>query len=230
MLIDQMQYMLSGCRISCLITGEKWKQNTYIVTHISSSNTVVIDPGDNVECIISNIDDVGGKLTHILLTHPHHDHVGAASEISEHYEMPCKLHREDVRLLAHAPMYAQSFANKKIPAISFFQTFEELNLTEEEPAIKSLHTPGHTKGSVCFIFNGFVFTGDTLLYKRIGRTDLPGSNSEDVLISINNILSLLSDEMFIFSGHGKPWTVAEAKQWWQEHEIIPQHIRHFLMN
>jgi hydroxyacylglutathione hydrolase len=211
-----LEYEHGGCRISCLVTGEEWKQNTYIVTHQSSSNTIVIDPGDNAEFIIQQIEDAKGNCAHILLTHAHHDHVGAASQLSEHYNMACKLHKLDVRLLVHAPMYALSFANKKILAVSRFQTFEEICLSDEKPTIKALHTPGHTKGSVCYIMDGFVFTGDTLLYKRVGRTDLPGSSSGDLSESVEKILSALTDETIMFSGHGKPWMVGEAKQWWQE--------------
>jgi hydroxyacylglutathione hydrolase len=211
-----LEYEHRGCRIACLVTGEKWKQNTYIVTHKSSSNTIVIDPGDNAELIIQQIKDIRGKLTHILLTHAHHDHVGAASKLSEHYNMPCKLHKQDVRLLVHAPMYALSFANKLISAVSRFQTFEELFLADEKPAVQAIHTPGHTRGSVCYIFDGFVFTGDTLLYKRVGRTDLPGSSSGDLSESVEKIVHAFTDETMLYSGHGKPWAVGEAKQWWQE--------------
>jgi len=186
-----------------------------------SLNTIVIDPGDNAELIIQLIEDVGGKLTHILLTHPHHDHVGATAELSGHYKIACELHKQDVRLLMHAPMYALTFANRKIPAVSSFHAFEELCLTDEEPAIRALHTPGHTKGSVCYIFKGFMFTGDTLLYKHVGRTDLPGGCSEYLSESVSNIMGSVTDEIVIFSGHGKPWTVGEAKNWWQEISLKP---------
>jgi glyoxylase-like metal-dependent hydrolase (beta-lactamase superfamily II) len=219
MLIEQparIEYEHGGCLIACLVTGEEWKQNTYIVTHKSSSNTIVIDPGGEAELIIRQIVDARGKLAHILLTHAHHDHVGAASKLCEHYNMACRLHKQDVRLLVHAPMYAWSFASKKIPAVSRFQTFEELCLVDEEPSIRALHTPGHTKGSVCYISGGFAFTGDTLLYKRIGRTDLPGSSSDDLSGSVEKLLSALTDETIMFPGHGKPWTIGEAKQWWLE--------------
>lgn len=224
MLIDQPilnVYDHGGCRITCLVTGEEWKQNTYIVTHKSTANTIVVDPGDNAERIIQLIEDVKGKLTNILLTHPHHDHVGVASKLTEHYNISCKLHKEDVRLLLHAPMYALSFANRRIPAIVHFQPFLELCIRTEEPEVRSIHTPGHTKGSVCYIFNGFVLTGDTLLYKRIGRTDLPGGSADAITGSIDKMLNELSGESVIFPGHGKPWTVGEAKQWWQELQGTP---------
>jgi hydroxyacylglutathione hydrolase len=222
-----LEYEHGGCRISCLVTGEEWKQNTYIVTHQSSSNTIVIDPGDNAEFIIQQIEDAKGKCAHILLTHAHHDHVGAASQLSEHYNMACKLHKLDVRLLVHAPMYALSFANKKILAVSRFQTFEELCLSDEKPTIKALHTPGHTKGSVCYIMDGFVFTGDTLLYKRVGRTDLPGSSTEELSGSVRKLLNKLRDDIILFPGHGKPWATIEAKVWWRENEMAPQNHNKF---
>ena len=211
-----LEYVHGSCRVTCLVTGEEWKQNTYVVTHLASSNTIVIDPGNNAERIIKHIQDAGGKVTRVLLTHPHHDHVGAASQVSEYYNVPCELHKLDVRLLMHAPMYALRFANSTIPAISYFQSFEELGMVAEEPGVGSLHTPGHTKGSVCYIFNGFVFTGDTLLYKHVGRTDLPGSKPEDIAGSIERLLNELTDETILFPGHGKPWTVGEAKLWWYE--------------
>jgi len=219
MLIDQsvpLEYEHGGCRIACLVTGEKQKQNTYIVTHKSSSNTIVIDPGDNAEFIIRHIKDVGGRLTHILLTHPHHDHVGAVPQLSEHYDLACELHKLDVRLLMQAPTYALAFANKRISSISRFQAFEELCIKDEEPAVQSIHTPGHTKGSTCYLFDGFVFTGDTLLFKYIGRADLPGGSLQAIKASVTALLSELSDDTVIFPGHGKPWTVGDATIWWND--------------
>jgi glyoxylase-like metal-dependent hydrolase (beta-lactamase superfamily II) len=216
-----LEYAHGDYRISCLVTGEEWKQNTYVVTNIASSNTIVIDPGNSPERIIQLIMEKGGKSVRILLTHPHHDHVGAASQVSGYFAVPCELHKLDVRLLMHAPMYALRFANQIIPAIERFQPFEELGMRIGGPEVRSIHTPGHTKGSACYIFDGFVFTGDTLLYKRVGRTDLPGSNAADIAGSIGKILNEVADETVLFPGHGKPWTVGEAKHWWQELQGTP---------
>lgn len=223
-----LEYVHGNYQIACLVTGEKWKQNTYVVTHIASSNTIIIDPGNNPERIIQLIQNVGGKVTRILVTHPHHDHVGAASQISEYFNVACEVNKLDIRLLMHAPMYALRFANSTIPAITHFQSFEELGIRAEEPEVRSFHTPGHTKGSVCYIFNGFVLTGDTLLYKNIGRTDLPGSNPEDIAGSIERLLNELTDETILFPGHGKPWSVGEAKKWWQEAGASPPTYDNFV--
>lgn len=221
------EYAQGNCNVTCIVTGEHWKQNTYIVTHVLSSNTIVVDPGDNAVFLIKHIQDKGGNVTRILLTHPHHDHVGAASQLSQHFNVVCELHKLDVKLLMHAPMYALRFANRKISSVSRFQHFEELSILSEEPVVQSLHTPGHTKGSVCYLFDGFVLTGDTLLYKHVGRTDLPGSCVEEISKSVKKLLNHLSDEITVFPGHGKPWTIGEAKAWWREAETTPPSYNHF---
>lgn len=218
------EYSQCDSNITCIVTGEQWKQNTYIINQTSSSNTIIVDPGSNADLIIKYIQDRCWKVTRILLTHPHHDHVGAASQVSERFNLACELHNLDVRLLMHAPMYALRFANKIILSVPNFEPFDELCISKEEPIVRSLHTPGHTKGSVCYLFNGFVLTGDTLLYKHIGRTDLPGSSEQEISESIIKLLTQLSDKTIIFPGHGKPWIIGEAKAWWREtHMTLPIH-------
>lgn len=215
------EYTRGGCDVACIVTGGEWKQNAYIVIHRSSLNTIIIDPGGQAASIIEYIEDVGGKVSRILLTHPHHDHVGAAAQISEHFNVACELHKQDVRLLMHAPMYALTFAKRKMDPVTNFQHFEMLPLDGGDLAPVSIHTPGHTKGSVCYLFDGFVMTGDTLLFKHIGRTDLPGSCAEKLSGSVGELLNQLHDDVLIFTGHGKPWTAGEAKAWWREIEITP---------
>ena len=215
------EYSQGDYNITCIVTGEQWKQNAYIITQVASSATIIVDPGDNADFIISYIQDRGGKVTRILLTHPHHDHIGALREVSEYFNVVCELHKQDVKLLIHAPMYALRFANKPMVPVSRFQHFEERCVDTGELSVRSIHTPGHTKGSVCYLFDGFVFTGDTLLYKHVGRTDLPGSNTEEILRSIKKLLNELSDEITIFSGHGKSWTIGKAKGWWKNLRQVP---------
>jgi len=222
------EYAQNGCKITCIVTGEKWKQNTYIITEDSSSKMIIVDPGDEAELIIKLIEGAGGTVTRILLTHPHHDHVGAAEQVSKYFNVACEVHKQDVRLLMHAPMYALTFAHKKIPPVSYFLQFAELCPVGKEPAVRSVHTPGHTKGSVCFVFDGFVLTGDTLLYKHVGRTDLPGSSAEDMVMSIGKLLDGLADEITIFPGHGQPWSVGEAKRWWSKTESCPPKYDNFV--
>jgi hydroxyacylglutathione hydrolase len=222
---DLFEYQYGGCRIDCLVTGNQWKENCYLVTHTTSASTVVIDPGASADFIIGHLAGLGTRVVDILLTHPHHDHVGAVAQLSEQFGIDCKLHKLDVRLLMQAPTYALTFAKQRLTPVTRFQSFEaELQTGAEQPAVRAIHTPGHTKGSCCFVFDGFVFTGDTLLYRYIGRTDLPGGNLADLNASVSALLAQLPDGTVIFPGHGKPWSVGEAKKWWYtSSEAPPQH-------
>lgn len=214
------EYSIGDNTVLCLVTGEQWNQNTYIVTHQPSLNTIIIDPGEDANRIIQYIVDKKINVIRILLTHPHHDHVGGAAVISEYFNLKCELHKMDIRLLMHAPMYALRFANKRIPPVSNIAPFEIL-YNDETPALHSLHTPGHTQGSCCYIFDGFVMTGDTLLYKHIGRTDLPGGCSKTISASIEKLLNELPENTLLFPGHGKPWNAGEARQWWRNLQEPP---------
>lgn len=204
------------------VTGGDWKQNTYIVIDNIDANAIIIDPGDNARGIINFINEKNCKVVKILLTHAHFDHVGALMELHDQFKVACEFHISDLRLLKQAPLYALRFSNKVISPITQYQTFEKDCSNSEYFSVKTLHTPGHTKGSVCYLIGDFVFTGDTLMYQHIGRTDLPGSSPTEIMNSINYIFSNYSDEITVYSGHGRPWTIGEAKKWWKDQKSTPQ--------
>lgn len=219
MLISQppmFEYTIGNYKIARIVTGGEWKQNAYIVTQKTTLETIIVDPGDNADFIINYITNNSAKVNRILLTHTHFDHIGALNDVSEYFNVVCDMHKEDLKLLMQAPMYALRFSKKIMNPIAKWHTFEELCIDTNSIPVQSIFTPGHTKGSVCYLFEGFVFTGDTLLKKHIGRTDLPGSKPEALLESIEKLLSELSDDIEIFSGHGKSWTIGEAKSWWSD--------------
>lgn len=215
------EYSIGNYNIARIVTGGEWKQNAYIVTQTTTLEAIIIDPGDNADFIINYIENRGCKVTRILLTHAHFDHIGALNDVSVHFDVVCDLHKQDAKLLMQAPMYALRFSKKIMNPILRFNSFEELCIDTNNIPVQSIFTPGHTKGSVCFLFEGFLFTGDTLLKKHIGRTDLPGSKPEALLDSIEKLLSELSDDIEIFSGHGKSWTIEEAKSWWHNLRHTP---------
>ena len=122
-------------------------------------------------------------------------------------------------------MYAIRFGGSpfKIPDnITTFSKDFEIKLGNE--TIYTISTPGHTIGGITYVFHGFIFTGDTLLFESVGRADLPGSNIDDLKESVNRILSSFSDDTIIFSGHGIHWSISEAKKWWMKsHITMPQY-------
>jgi glyoxylase-like metal-dependent hydrolase (beta-lactamase superfamily II) len=198
-----------------LVTG-MWKENCYLVKDQESNELTIIDPGGDAQVIAGKLEQSVGTVRHILLTHGHYDHFGAASDLCELTGVPCSLHQGDIKLLRRAPLYAMSYERKnfKIPGdIAVLSDVRTLDLGG--CAFQVLETPGHTSGSVCFQFGSFIFTGDTLLNGTVGRTDLPGGNSEQLSNSMEYLLTNLAEDTVVLPGHGRPWTGKEAQEWWK---------------
>ena len=162
------------------------------------------------------------------MTHAHFDHVGAVAQICKQFNVACHVQKADVRLLIQAPMYAFIFARRRIPVPEPFIVFEEKpDITILGKSMKVLHLPGHTKGSVCYCFDGFAFPGDTLMYKCVGRTDLPGCDRDQLINSVDLLLKNLSEQTILFGGHEKQWAVSEALRWWQNIAGMPLEYKTF---
>lgn len=213
---------LGEYQIVTLVTGGAWKENCYLICHVPSGEQALIDPGDDPDAIVQAVLDGSNELRYILLTHAHHDHVGAVAAVCRRFALPCLVHPGDVRLLRHAPMYAMRFAQKQIEPPEPFCTYENQPAFQlGERFIEVIHTPGHTPGSACYSFGDFIVTGDTLLYQHVGRVDLPGSDVELLTASVNHLLELLPGDMLMFPGHGPPWSISEAQAWWQDAAASP---------
>jgi len=224
------QTEVGSYQIITVVTDQLWDQRCFIVTHRPSGEQVLIDPGNNPNLIIKAVADNGiGQLSHILLTHAHFDHVSAVASICNRFNVACHVQEADVRLLIHAPLYAFRFARRRIPMPEPFIVFEEKpDITIGGKSIKVIHLPGHSKGSVCYAFDGFAFPGDTLMYKCVGRTDLPGCDRNQLIKSVNLILKNLPEQTVLFGGHGKQWTISSALRWWQDIGGIPQEYKDFV--
>jgi len=205
--------IIGNYKITTTPTG-RWRENCYLVRHIPSGDLLLIDPGDDADTILQAIDREGSRLKLVLLSHAHHDHVGAVKAITRHFNINFHLHRDDVKLLKRAPMYALAFEKKDLEVSDNYRLLGTGDLPWSGDDIQVIHLPGHTPGGVCYHFSGIAFTGDTLLNEFIGRTDLPGSDPVILNNSINTLLNSLPGEALLFPGHGQPWTVAEATRWW----------------
>jgi glyoxylase-like metal-dependent hydrolase (beta-lactamase superfamily II) len=215
-------------RIDTIITGDPWKENCYLLGHVSSGELALIDPGDDVNGIVAEIEKVGMTPSHILLTHAHHDHVGAVAAACRKFNLSCEIHKDDVRLLRQAAMYAWTFAHRKIETPSALRIFDAGHaLSLGDQTVEIIHTPGHTPGSVCFSIGSAVFTGDTILNQHVGRTDLPGSDAAVLKASVNKLLELVRDDALLLPGHGRPWTGAEARAWWRGAAAAPPSLDRF---
>lgn len=204
-------------RVTLVPTGGTWSENCYVVLDSTSREQIIVDPGGRAEAVRSVAEDADARVTAVVLTHAHHDHVRAAAEVAEHFGVRCYIHSADFRLLRKAPTYAVAFGGRPFPPVT-----DPVALESPDGAVLSaagmrvLHTPGHTLGSCCLLFPGFAFTGDTLLPRTIGRTDLPGCDREALIASVDDLLGQTGHDDVLYGGHREPWRANEARRWWAE--------------
>jgi hydroxyacylglutathione hydrolase len=172
---------------------------------------MIIDPGSQAADIMALVDQNGWRVHAILNTHAHFDHVGAVADLMDRYEVPFYLHRADASLLKRANLYRMLFEARdpvRVPSVT-----QDISVMPPEfllgPfCVSWFSTPGHTEGSVCFRLDKFLFSGDTLMPGKIGRTDLPGANRPLLLDSVRSLMRL-PGETVVLGGHGGRTTLAE---------------------
>lgn len=187
--------------------------NCYIVGCDKTKLGAVIDPGDEGERILEAVEDSGLKITHVLLTHAHFDHMGAADEVIKATGAPLALHPDDLPLLnAGGGAIFFGLPSAPIPDASIRLAADQ-EIAVGELILRVLHTPGHTPGHVTFYEpnQGAVFDGDVLFAQGIGRTDLPGGSYEELMRSIQEGLMTLPDETVVYSGHGPETTIGRER-------------------
>jgi glyoxylase-like metal-dependent hydrolase (beta-lactamase superfamily II) len=189
--------------------------NCTILGDEEAGEAIVIDPGDEVGRIHSRLTELGLKLKQILVTHAHIDHVGGALRLKRLTGAPILLNQNDLPLLKMMEMQAGwlGVATPETAPPDESLTDGLLVGLDRYPA-EVLHTPGHTQGSVCLHFAPLkmLIAGDTLFAGSIGRTDLPGGNSQQIIDSIQTRLLVLSDETKVLPGHGPATTIGDERR------------------
>jgi glyoxylase-like metal-dependent hydrolase (beta-lactamase superfamily II) len=189
--------------------------NCTILGDEESHDAIVIDPGDEVGRIHRRLDSLGLKLKQIIVTHAHIDHVGGALRLKRLTGAPILLNENDLPLLAMMESQAGWIGiptPETAPPDGSLADGQLVGL-DRYPA-EVLHTPGHTQGSVCLHFAPLklLVAGDTLFAGSIGRTDLPGGNSEQIIDSIHSRLLPLPDETRVLTGHGPATTIGAERR------------------
>jgi len=189
--------------------------NCTILGDEEAGEAIVIDPGDEVGRIHRRLTQLGLKLKQILVTHAHIDHVGGALKLKRLTGAPILLNENDLPLLKMMAMQAGWLGiatPETAPPDASLDDGQRVGL-ERYPA-QVLHTPGHTQGSVCLHFAPLkmVIAGDTLFAGSIGRTDLPGGNSQQIIDSIETRLLALPDETRVLPGHGPATTIGQERR------------------
>ncbi len=189
-----------------LIPVTDFQQNCTLLICEQTLETVVIDPGGETHRIIATIERLACKPQHILLTHGHLDHVGAAPELARRFNLPILgPHRDDAFLLDALPVQAEMFGfppHQAFTPDSWLEAGESIRFGEE--SLEVLHCPGHSPGHLVF-FNrtaALAQVGDLLFRGAIGRSDLPRGNHTQLLQSIREVLLPLGDHVRFIPGHG----------------------------
>jgi glyoxylase-like metal-dependent hydrolase (beta-lactamase superfamily II) len=186
--------------------------NCTILGDEEAHEAIVIDPGDDVALIHRRLTALGLTLKQIIVTHAHIDHVGGALALKRLTGAPILLNENDLPLLAMMETQAGWIGiptPETAPPDGFLADGQSVGL-ERYPA-QVLHTPGHTQGSICLHFAPLklLIAGDTLFAGSIGRTDLPGGNSAQIIDSIHSRLLSLPGETRVLAGHGPETTIAQ---------------------
>ncbi len=196
-----------------------FQKNGYVVACETTSEALVIDPGDEVDMLLDVVASRSLNAKAILLTHAHVDHVTGVPRAKRALHVPVYLHRDDQFLYDAAPQQAAFFGLHcdALPAIDrYYDLSETLSFGEYDVSIH--HTPGHCPGGVCLacgmkgLKKDDLFVGDTLFAGSIGRTDLPGGDYPTLIRSITQVLFAFGDAAAVHSGHGPPTTIGHERR------------------
>ncbi|MDE7312337.1 MAG: MBL fold metallo-hydrolase [Eubacterium sp.] len=189
--------------------------NCFLAVNSDTKETLIIDPGDQAQMLASYIDQNQLHPVAVLLTHGHFDHCMAAEELARRYGILVYVH-EDEKQTMENPAYnccTMIGRNLVFHADHYFHG-EKDHLSMAGFEIDVLHTPGHTVGGVCFYIESekLLFSGDTLFYESVGRTDFPKGSMSQLVRSIQEKLFPLPNDTKVLPGHGEWTTIGNERQ------------------
>lgn len=198
--------------VVCITVGI-FQENCYLYACPQTREAVIIDPGDEAPRILEQIKAQQLIPKYIINTHGHIDHIMAIDAVSEIYPVPLAIHPAD------AYMYTEERAARRYglepPLV---KRKPDILLKEGDTfsfgtlSLQVLHTPGHTPGGVCLLSEPHcLFSGDTLFYRSVGRTDFEGGSFDQLATSIREKLYALDEDLAVFPGHEGPTTIGEEK-------------------
>lgn len=185
--------------------------NCYII-ETEKKNAVIIDPGAEPEKIMDFVEAKGLTVKKILVTHGHFDHIGGVASIVTKNDADVYIHPADAaKLQSPEKSLATLIPDIKFNKVTkYIPIFDGEKIEQDELIFHVIYTPGHSKGSVCYVCQNFIFSGDTLFCGSVGRTDFPDGSLEEIKKSVKKLADLKGDYT-VFCGHEKSTTLDEER-------------------
>ncbi len=196
--------------IKRIISNDIINMNVYLI--IDENNAFIVDPGGNYAEIEKCINELNLTILGVLLTHAHVDH----TYLIDKFNYPIYLHEKEVEVLRYSNISLYDSFSLDMPF-----NYKDLNIIKvtdndiiklNDKEIKVIHTPGHTKGSVCYLYENKLFSGDTLFKESCGRCDLPTGSEIDMAKSLVKLIDNLDESIKVYPGHDDTSTIKHEKE------------------
>ncbi len=192
-----------------VFSDNSFESNCWLIGADGTDDAVVVDPGFSAHRIRAMLAAEAKRAVAVLATHGHFDHVGAAAEVCGD-ELPLFIHEADALALSDPEAWGAGYASPPVPVKDVRTLLDGDVLTFAGFRIEVVHTPGHTPGSVCYLTDGWVLSGDLVFAGAIGRSDFPNSSPRDMERSLRRFLEL-PDGLDVLPGHGPRTTVGRER-------------------
>jgi hydroxyacylglutathione hydrolase len=189
--------------------------NCSVVGDEQTHEAMVIDPGDQIDDVLDILKRENLKLTQIVITHAHIDHVGGAMKLKAATGAPILMNQNDQALLKLLDVQAAWIGMRPPGAVVVDENIADGRVLKigSIPATV-MHTPGHTEGSICLYMpeQQTLIAGDTLFAGSIGRTDLPGGSYDKIIRSLHTRVLALPDDTAVVPGHGPATSIGQERE------------------
>ncbi|RVU55263.1 MBL fold metallo-hydrolase [Anaerosphaera multitolerans] len=187
-------------KIIRLVLGD-YQTNCYILFN-ENKEAIIIDPGAEAHKVINAVKENDLKVLSIIITHAHPDHFGALEKVRDEFKVKAYLSEDDSEMLAKRSGELNGMLGVKdepLKADILVKDGDTIPFGNKE--LKVISTPGHTPGGICLLIDKVLFSGDTLFYGSIGRTDFPGGDYDTIIASLHKLMKLDKD-IVVLPGHG----------------------------